>query len=230
MNHAFSGFNTTGLSVDVLEAERSTAAVFQPLPFRYLEISHLLLKDANDTFAPDEFYKVVLLACEQGMRGMTCTLHNPCNTRSCVFQVRDLVEQIRRVRSNKITAGLQLLVGPITVKLNNLSAMEVNTIRPFFQSSLDRFYSLSKVRSPAMQNLESLPWEAELKCGAWAADGGSSSWGNIPGHDAVTVTAFRGTAAASTTAPQTCSAIISDSLAMIFKRFASMINVSVAHM
>ena len=49
------------------------------------------------------------------------------------------------MRSNKIHAGLQLLVAPITVKLNNLSAMEINTIRPFFQGSLDRFYSLSQV-------------------------------------------------------------------------------------
>lgn len=57
------------------------------------------------------------------------------------------MEQIQRLRSNKINAGLQLLVGPITVKLNNLSAMEVNTIRPFFQGSLDRFDSLSKVRT-----------------------------------------------------------------------------------
>ena len=56
-----------------------------------------------------------------------------------------MLEQVRRVRSNKIHAGLQLLVGPITVKLNNLSAMEVNTIRPFFQGSLDRFYSLAQV-------------------------------------------------------------------------------------
>ena len=60
--------------------------------------------------------------------------------------MRDILEQVRRVRSNKIHAGLQLLVAPITVKLNNLSAMEINTIRPFFQGSLDRFYSLSQVR------------------------------------------------------------------------------------
>lgn len=64
-------------------------------------------------------------------------------------QVKSTVEQIQRLRSNKINAGLQLLVGPITVKLNNLSAMEVNIIRPFFQGSLDRFDSLSKVRAPS---------------------------------------------------------------------------------
>lgn len=43
---------------DVLEAERSTAAVFQPLPLRYLEVSHVLLKDAKDTFPSEEYYKV----------------------------------------------------------------------------------------------------------------------------------------------------------------------------
>ena len=42
----------------MLEAERSTAAVFQPLPLRYLEVAHVLLKDAKDTFAADEYWKV----------------------------------------------------------------------------------------------------------------------------------------------------------------------------
>ena len=61
------------------------------------------------------------------------------------------------MRSNKIHAGLQLLVAPITVKLNNLSAMEINTIRPFFQRSLDRFYSLSQVTvAIAMLHLHAL--------------------------------------------------------------------------
>ena len=66
----------------------------------------------------------------------------------CV-QVKNTLEQIQRLRSAKISAGLQLLVGPITVKLNNLSAMEVNTIRPFFQGSLDRFDGIFKVRVAA---------------------------------------------------------------------------------
>ena len=47
------------LDAGVLEAERSTAAVFQPLPFRYLEVAHVLLTDAKDSFVADEYYKVV---------------------------------------------------------------------------------------------------------------------------------------------------------------------------
>ena len=47
------------LCAGVLEAERSTAAVFQPLPFRYLEVAHVLLTDAKDSFVADEYYKVV---------------------------------------------------------------------------------------------------------------------------------------------------------------------------
>ena len=56
-----------------------------------------------------------------------------------------MVEQIRRLRTNKINSGLEMLQGPMTVKLNNLSAMECNVIRPFFQGNLDRFYKLSQV-------------------------------------------------------------------------------------
>ena len=55
---------------------------------------------------------------------------------------------IRKVRMNKIESGLQLLQGPMTVKLNNLSAMEVNTIRQFFSGALDRFWKLAKVPHP----------------------------------------------------------------------------------
>jgi len=55
------------------------------------------------------------------------------------------VGDVCKVRMSKIAAGLQVLQGPMTVKLNNLSAVECNVIRPFFQGSLDRFYLLSKV-------------------------------------------------------------------------------------
>ena len=48
-------------------------------------------------------------------------------------------------RFEKIDKGLQALEGPITVKLNNVSAMECNTIRHFFQGALNRFYKLAQV-------------------------------------------------------------------------------------
>lgn len=33
--------------------------MFQPLPLRYLEVAHVLLKDAKDTFAAEEYWKVL---------------------------------------------------------------------------------------------------------------------------------------------------------------------------
>lgn len=60
-------------------------------------------------------------------------------------QVKELVGDICKVRLSKINAGLQVLQGPMTVKLNNLSAAECNVIRPFFQGALDRFHLLASV-------------------------------------------------------------------------------------
>ena len=51
------------------------------------------------------------------------------------------------MRMSKICAGLQVLQGPMTVKLNNLSAMECNIVRPFFQGSLAQFQALAGVRA-----------------------------------------------------------------------------------
>ena len=40
--------------------------------------------------------------------------------------MKDLVELVQKARMNKILAGLATLQGAITVKLNNLAAMEIN--------------------------------------------------------------------------------------------------------
>ena len=61
------------------------------------------------------------------------------------MQVKELVGDLCKVRFSKINAGLQVLQGPMTVKLNNLSAAECNVIRAFFQGALDRFYLLAQV-------------------------------------------------------------------------------------
>ena len=72
------------------------------------------------------------------------------------------MEDICKVRMSKICAGLQVLQGPMTVKLNNLSAMECNVVRPFFQGSLGQFQALAGVQSaeinpiPASLNLDIL--------------------------------------------------------------------------
>ena len=60
--------------------------------------------------------------------------------------MKELIGDICKVRLSKVNAGLQVLQGPMTVKLNNLSAAECNVIRPFFQGALDRFHLLASVR------------------------------------------------------------------------------------
>ena len=88
---------------------------------------------------------------------------------ACTLQVQDLVETLRKVRFTKVDAGLRILAGPMTVKLNNLSAMECNLIRPFFAGALDRFYRLAKVgRSRGVK------WQGGC-CGAGAACTGVQS-------------------------------------------------------
>lgn len=103
----------------VLEEERRETATFEPLPFYYIEIAVLLLRSAKDTFGEK------------------------------LYRVQSLVEQVRKVRMNKIQAGLALLDAPLTVKLNNLSSMECNMIRPFFLSSLDRYYRHAQMSASA---------------------------------------------------------------------------------
>ncbi len=62
--------------------------------------------------------------------------------------MRDLLDELARVRRNKVQAGLRELAGALSVvKLTNLACMEVNTIRPFFQAALDRFFRLRAVRA-----------------------------------------------------------------------------------
>ncbi|KAK9840239.1 hypothetical protein WJX74_006059 [Apatococcus lobatus] len=100
---------------ELYDQERSMAAVFQHVPYHYIEISRLLLMFAKDSFGSD------------------------------FHRTRELIEMIRKVRFNKIDSGLQMLQGPMTVKLNNLSAIEINTIRPFFAGALDRFWKLAKM-------------------------------------------------------------------------------------
>ncbi len=55
------------------------------------------------------------------------------------------MDQLRRLRSNKINDGLAVLAGPMTAKLNRVCAFEINTIRPFFLQAQDRYLKLSKV-------------------------------------------------------------------------------------
>ncbi|XP_068651068.1 DNA replication complex GINS protein PSF2 [Aristolochia californica] len=101
----------------VLEAERESPREFQPLPFHYVEISRLLFDHARDDI-------------------------------SDIYMVRNLVEDIRDVRFHKVQTGLETISGrTLAVKLKNLSAMEVNIVRPFVMRALQAFY---KHDSPEM--------------------------------------------------------------------------------
>lgn len=102
---------------EVFQAEKQTSSVFQELPWHYLEIAHVLLTSAKDCFPSVKEH----------------------------MEVRDLTDQIRRVRDSKINQGLELVTGPLTAKLNNLCCMELNTLRPFFLGSLDRFWRMSQM-------------------------------------------------------------------------------------
>ncbi|XP_072960863.1 DNA replication complex GINS protein PSF2 [Typha angustifolia] len=105
----------------VLEAERESPREFQPLPFHYVDISRLLFDHARDDI-PD------------------------------AYMVRSLIEDIRDVRFHKVETGLEMISGrTYAVKLKNLSAMEVNIVRPFMVRTLQAFY---KHDSPEMTQQE----------------------------------------------------------------------------
>lgn len=94
----------------VLEAERDSQRVFEHLPFHYVEISRILFDHALDDI-PD------------------------------AYMVRSLIEDIRDVRFHKVETNLETLnERALALKINNLSAMEVNIVRPFVGRALQAFY------------------------------------------------------------------------------------------
>lgn len=94
-----------------LSSERSSDREFQPLPFHYIEISQLLFH--SESYGSDIKDK---------------------------YQVRTLLKDIQDVRFHKIETGIRQLQGrQEAIKLTNLSAMEVNLVRPFFGKALTSF-------------------------------------------------------------------------------------------
>jgi hypothetical protein len=64
--------------------------------------------------------------------------------------VRDLVNLIQKTRQNKILQGLSMMQEAAAVKLNNLSAMELNSVRSFFTGALDEFHRQSIIGQRAV--------------------------------------------------------------------------------
>lgn len=183
------------ISADVLAEEQAHEAIFQPLPFHYIEVAHLLLRHAKEAFEEgnDVLYQVSsqrLAACMKGKPRVALSklclsvcsskmlilqytlchaLDLPCayvkqerkslahaylqamigrsmlSDAFAAAQTANLLKDIRIERFQKIDMGLKALEGPITVKLNNVSAMECNMIRHFFQGALNHFYKLAQV-------------------------------------------------------------------------------------
>ncbi|XP_015876885.2 DNA replication complex GINS protein PSF2 [Ziziphus jujuba] len=110
----------------ILESERESQDVFQVLPFHYVEISKLLFDHAPGDI-PD------------------------------IYMVRSLIEDIRDVRFHKFETSLESFEAARSsaVRINNLSAMEVNIARPFVSRALQAFY---KHTSPDLvPNAETVP-------------------------------------------------------------------------
>eukprot|EP00245_Coleochaete_scutata_P011539 TRINITY_DN4302_c2_g2_i2.p1 TRINITY_DN4302_c2_g2~~TRINITY_DN4302_c2_g2_i2.p1 ORF type:complete len:218 (+),score=48.75 TRINITY_DN4302_c2_g2_i2:49-702(+) len=103
----------------VLEEERESQGAFQPLPFHYMEISQLLMKNAPNDI-PDRF--------------QVCTL---------IEDLKDV--RFHKIESGL----QQLTGKRYAVKLNNLGAMELNIIRPFLTKSLEHYFRLDKEDDPA---------------------------------------------------------------------------------
>ncbi|PNH10467.1 DNA replication complex GINS protein PSF2 [Tetrabaena socialis] len=101
---------------EVLEEERSISQYFQPVPQYYVEVSKMLFTEARAIFGSN----------------------------NDVHEVQDLIEELKKVRNSKILDGLRKVSGPITVKLNNLSASESNKIRLLFENSLNMWHQLAK--------------------------------------------------------------------------------------
>lgn len=99
----------------VLDLERGDPLSFQPLPFHYQEIAQFLFTAGTQESLP----KAVFEEKEA--------------------KVRDLINLIQKTRLGKILQGLASIQEAAAVKLNNLSAMELNAVRAFFAGTLDEF-------------------------------------------------------------------------------------------
>lgn len=100
-----------GVLEETLRKERESEADFQPLPFHYIEIATALFKHAGECFG------------EHRQR------------------IEELVDSLRSVRFNKVEKGLRRLdgAGAAYIRLNNVAAMEINIVRPFLVTALNRF-------------------------------------------------------------------------------------------
>lgn len=114
------------LSVQFLSAKLSKEKegdAFEQMPYHYMELASLVFQHA-----PDDMEDLV--------------------------KIRTLMEDIQNVRQDKIRNGLQRIASDVqsggtasAVKMNNVGALEINSVRDFMVESLDKFYQLSAQNS-----------------------------------------------------------------------------------
>ncbi|OQR93485.1 DNA replication complex GINS protein PSF2 [Achlya hypogyna] len=110
-----------------MEGEGSSE-LFESLPFHYLEVATLLLKHAAADMEQAEKMRLIL-------------------------------EDIQHLRQDKIRNGLCRIANDVqtggsayAVQLNNVAAMEINSVRQFMTGSLKKFYELNALESGASQS------------------------------------------------------------------------------
>ncbi|ETN12745.1 hypothetical protein F442_04523 [Phytophthora nicotianae P10297] len=116
------------LSVDYLTSRlerEKTSEVFEELPFHYLEVASLLLKNAPEDLDQGE-------------------------------HLRSLLEDLQNVRQDKIRNGLTKIATDVqgggtafAIQMNNISALEINSMREFMIGSLNQFFQLSQLTAAA---------------------------------------------------------------------------------
>eukprot|EP01112_Ceratiomyxa_fruticulosa_P015192 TRINITY_DN4444_c0_g1_i1.p1 TRINITY_DN4444_c0_g1~~TRINITY_DN4444_c0_g1_i1.p1 ORF type:complete len:184 (+),score=35.70 TRINITY_DN4444_c0_g1_i1:157-708(+) len=96
------------------ESEKQIENGFEDFPFHYQEIANLLLTHASDDIP---------------------------NSMSVGTIISDIVGR----RSAKVFSGLRQVSGvQAAVQFNNLAAIEITRLRPFFVKAMDQFHQLSK--------------------------------------------------------------------------------------
>jgi len=97
-----------------LQLEQDDDKYFQPTSFHFVEISTLILNNAADDIPEAE-------------------------------RIRTIIADICALRACKISAGLQKIqAGAKAYKLNNIAAMELNTIRSVYLQAMNSFAKVSE--------------------------------------------------------------------------------------
>lgn len=78
---------------------------------------------------------------ERKRKNLTSSFENKIKTIN--QQIAGLLESVRSARYGKLRDGIGQLTGPMAVKLTNITASELNAVRPFFLGALTAFAAVA---------------------------------------------------------------------------------------